>query len=215
MSLVESENIAEEYDWNEPDKHDPSDIGKGWSFDGAEGICQYCFGKIIQPIIQGIWYHKDSYNVKQKDHEPTPASEIFQLFFYFMQPSKAYDSYEKSKKCKHSRWWSDVLDFKPMNEGVHDGHFFMSHYQTVCGRIADLRKRKYLQTERAEFPTSGSMFDFGCEKCLAKLEKLEMIKIYWNGKYSYSRTKKIKWIKKKLPKSFISDAKAKYTKVLK
>jgi len=211
MSLPEEQNDAEEYDWNEPNPHDPKSLGTGWSFKDAQGICGTCLEKIIQPIIKGIWYHKDNWDVEQKNHEPTPASELLQLFFYFMLPNKSYDRYEKSKKCRHSRWWSDELDSTPINEGFHYEHYYMSNYQTLCGRIMDIRKRRHYVDDKAKFPkTHWSL----CDKCLKRLEKLGIVKIVTSG-MATARQRNIKWIKKKLPKEFIKSEKAKYTTILK
>jgi hypothetical protein len=211
LSLPEEQNDADEYDWNEPNPHDPDSLGTGWSFTGAEGICGVCFEKIIQPIIKGIWYHKDHWDVKQKDHQPVPASELLQMFYYFMLPNKSYDRYEKSKKCRHSRWWSDTLDFPPINEGFHHEHYYMTNYQTLCGRIMDIQRRRYYTNDRAVFPkTQWST----CRKCLDRLEKIGMVKIVTSGRAT-SRQRNIKWLKKKLTKDFIKSEKAKYTKVLK
>ena len=37
---------------------DPTDIEEEYYIESKEGICGICFTKIIQPLIDGIWYHR-------------------------------------------------------------------------------------------------------------------------------------------------------------
>ncbi len=212
MSLNKEENIPEKYDWGKVDKHDPNAVGKGWSFEGKEGICGNCFGKITQPIIQGIWYHQGHWDIEQKDHEPIPASKILQLYYYFMLPNRSYDKFERTKKCKHSKWWNDCLDFKPLLEGYHWSHYFMPNHISLCGRVMDMKERGHRVDRKRLHPTE-SVF-LGCSKCLEKLVKLGMVKQLFS-KHQFDRSFKLKWLIKKVPKEVRELEKSKYTKVLK
>lgn len=217
MSLTEKEVIPDKYGWSKTNPHDPTDVREGFSFDGKEGICGICLVKITQPIIEGIWYHRDSWDVVTKNHIPIPASIIVQLFHYNLRPKKAYENFEKSKKCKHSKWWNDCLDWKPCHEGIYSGHYRMSNYVTLCGRVTPLRDRNWTPRDEIYFPSGVQMDE--CKKCYEKIEKLGMIKrVKRKGikEYSYNRfSYQIVWLKKKLTKKFIEEEKTKYTKVLK
>lgn len=214
MSLVEQEKVDDKYDWNKPNPKDPNDHGHGWSFDAKEGICQICFERIICPIINGIWYHKDSYSVREKNHTPIPASIPLQLFHIFMKPTSFSNKKTRTKKCKHSRWWSEILEFPKLKEGFYNEHYFNSDYISVCGKVMNLQSRLNQQGRNPEFPDDS--FN-ACKRCIEICNKLGMIKITVKKGHemSYCRAYSYKWLSKKLPKKFLDNEKKKYTKILK
>lgn len=176
---------------------DPITIHEGDEFDRVEGMCGICFGKIVQPVLAGIWYHKERYYIQDKDHAPVPASTILQLFYFLTKPVSFTNHLHRTKKCKCTRHWNQLLDIPKRKEGVYQGHYFMPNHISLCGRLLDLKHRNNESNEY--FPKSSSTTL--CKNCMNKLEKLKIIKINYSRGYGYSsyRPYTIEWLSKRVP----------------
>ena len=177
---------------------DPTEINEEYYIETKVGICGICFGKIQQPLIDGIWYHKDSFWIEDKEHIPIPASIELQLFYYFTKPASFTNHKTKTKKCKHSRWWNDIIlkDFDKLPEGFHHEHYYTSDYFSICGRVMKLKDRLH-KVDKKKLHADDKWWK--CERCIKKLIKLGMIKKIYDKRERYSSDQwKIKWLHKKL-----------------
>lgn len=178
------EDLPEEVEEPEIRKYntDPTDIDDGATIDRVVSVCRHCFGRIFQPILKGIWYHKDWIYLEHKDHIPEPASDVFLLYMYNhnSNESNKLKSYEDSKfhQCKkHQEYWNKMLGFKPMKKGWHNNHFFTEDYRSLCGIYIDLTVREAYRISKPKIPFS--VYNI-CQKCRktyeSKIGKLKLSK---------------------------------------
>lgn len=182
--------------------HDPTKVEQGDTFgddeydnefSGSWQVCGTCFGRIVQPILKGIFYHRVSHSsvleLGNPDHPAIPASPLEQLFEMFCS-----DSIYDKKKCKHYFHWRDTLGLK-LGAGFIGDHWICSDGLTLCGGIfADIIDFKRFKDAETEYPEKQ---EYKCEKCMAKLVKMKkVIQIPPKGKNKNVIFNRLEWLKK-------------------
>lgn len=145
----------------------PLDLESGDEINSEYSICKTCFTRIVQPMIKGIWYHKESYWSEAKGHEPIPVEPVVLLYIQNrgIRTGKL-DLTDTYKKCKtHDRYWNQVLGFPKLVEGWRHNHYYDENYNALCGDTIEIQYRKNFLNKKPDNPEKSL---FTCKKCRKK-----------------------------------------------
>lgn len=191
MVRVDRKEIKPEYN------QDPESLQGGDDLEGHHNFCGICLYQIYAPILQGIWYHRDTYG-HEDHHEPVPADNFMSLFLTlkaFGNMEEQEDRYsDESKECNCIDKWYQLLR-KDIERGFY-GEYDEGHYYDEKGITICKQHRLPLQTHDVGEPNYPEKQSYNCEECLAILEKRKMIKITPNGKSNGKLWNTIEWLRK-------------------
>jgi len=171
---------------------DPEQIDEGEEIEPHFSICAKCHGRIYQPILKGIWYHRDSYTGCTSAEF---ADNFTQLFLQFEDGNGTLlkiDEYDDKEylACPCYLKWFKLLT-KGNVAGFSGDCYFDTDGISLCGiRLIGISNEPITEMD---FPEKRGYL---CNDCISVLEKRKIIKLIPQGKKKNPIFSKIEWLKK-------------------